>query len=266
MRFACFVDYSNLLGSLKRLNLRVNDYQSFFQYVLKEGYKVVLTSYLNHAPQPEAYISRVYWYAVGKLDGYDFNGSHTRGVLERIFNSNNELKNAYKSIVGPQNPGISPTELQQRAFTAFYSDRQAWYMERKERIEGFCGFYDKVRRESDFIDINDIGHWKLDFVSKEVDEKGVDTALAVDSVTMLDTYDVALIVSGDADMIPSINYLKRQGKHVGVVTFINGYPPEASGRQQSQRLSKAADFDVPIYEMDLSRLGCAEVFQGGGAI
>lgn len=108
MRFACFVDYSNLLGSLKRLNLRVNDYQSFFQYVLKEGYKVALTSYLNHAPQPEAYISRVYWYAVGKLDCYDFNSSHTRGVLERIFNSNKELNNATRVSLALKIQGYLP--------------------------------------------------------------------------------------------------------------------------------------------------------------
>lgn len=254
MRFACFVDYSNLIGSLSKLGLRINDWQTFFQHIGKAGYRETFSSYLNSVPHTSAYLSRVYWYVVSTLDRYDFATEHTKNVLTRIFESNREVQSYYKNAVGRDQPTVPPAELHARAFDKFYSDREAWYQDRKSRIEGFCGFYDKVRRGSDFIDINEVGHWKLDFISKQVEEKGLDTALAVDSVTMIDTYDVALIVSGDADMIPAIHYLKRKGKHVGVVTFIKGYPPEASGQQQSQRLSRAADFDVKIYEMDLTRL------------
>jgi uncharacterized LabA/DUF88 family protein len=259
MRYACFVDCSNLIGSLNKINLRINDYQCFFRFIVEESYKQVLTAYLNRSPEPEALLSRVYWYAVGHLDQYDFSDPQMKSFFQKIFNDSGEVKRSFMSDVGKSTTGLSPTD---RAFESFYEDRKNWYASREKKVEGFCGFYDKVRRESDFIDINDNGHWKLNFIAKDVDEKGIDTSLAVDSVIMIDTYDVALIVSGDADMIPSINYLKRQGKYVGVVSFIKGHPPERKGRQQSTRLSKVADFDVPIYETDLMRLGCAEVFSG----
>jgi uncharacterized LabA/DUF88 family protein len=84
-------------------------------------------------------------------------------------------------------------------------------------------------------------------------EKGLDTRLAVDMVTQVNNYDVAILVSGDADAIPSLNHIKREGKQVCVIEFIKGYPPEAKGRQSSSRLKVAADFVTQIYEMDLVR-------------
>ena len=84
-------------------------------------------------------------------------------------------------------------------------------------------------------------------------EKGLDTRLAVDMVTQIQHYDVAVLVSGDADAIPSLNHIKREGKQVCVIEFIKGYPPEFRGRQSSSRLKVAADFVAQIYEMDLVR-------------
>jgi uncharacterized LabA/DUF88 family protein len=60
-----------------------------------------------------------------------------------------------------------------------------------------------------------------------------------------------MLLSGDADNIPSVNYLKRSGKQVGVFDLIKGHPPEKKGRQFSSNLQGAVDFVVPIYETDL---------------
>ena len=93
--------------------------------------------------------------------------------------------------------------------------------------------------------------WKVDFLHRTVTEKGLDASLAVDMVALADNYDVALVLSGDADSIPSINYIKTRDKHVGVVEFVSGYPPEKKGKSFSSRLGLAADFVVRIYEMSL---------------
>jgi uncharacterized LabA/DUF88 family protein len=102
------------------------------------------------------------------------------------------------------------------------------------------------------------GHWKVDLLKRAVFEKGLDTRLAVDMVTMVKNYDVALLVSGDADNIPSMDYVKARGKHVGVVEFLGGYPPEKKGGSFSSRLKLTADFIVQIYEMDLITKGMAK--------
>lgn len=47
-------------------------------------------------------------------------------------------------------------------------------------------------------------------------EKGVDVQLAVDLVSMglKDRYDVAILISGDADFAPAVQIVKDEGKHV----------------------------------------------------
>ena len=76
------------------------------------------------------------------------------------------------------------------------------------------------------------GHWKVNFLHKWVEEKGLDTSLAVDMVALQDNYDVAVVMSGDADNIPSIRHMKGRGTHIAAVEFVNGSPPEsdAAGR------------------------------------
>jgi len=76
-------------------------------------------------------------------------------------------------------------------------------------------------------------------------EKGVDVQLSVDMVKLAvaNTYDVAVIVSGDGDFAAAIEFVKQQGKHaeLGRVT---GAPCE--------RLRDVCDVEVPI---DAAMLG-----------
>ena len=65
------------------------------------------------------------------------------------------------------------------------------------------------------------------------------------------SYDVAVVVSGDADSIPSIDLMKRRGKHVGAVEFVRGYPPERKGEGFSSKIKLSADFVARVYEMEL---------------
>ena len=90
-----------------------------------------------------------------------------------------------------------------------------------------------------------------------MEEKGLDTSLAVDMVALQENYDVAVVVSGDADSIPSIRHLKSRNKHIADVEFISGSPPETKGRTFSSRLKEHADFVIRIYETELVRLKLA---------
>jgi|GEM_PF-792193 len=56
----------------------------------------------------------------------------------------------------------------------------------------------------------------LQFSSNRVVQKGVDVQLAVDLVTnaYLNTYDIAVVFSGDVDLLESIKTVKNLGKHV----------------------------------------------------
>ena len=76
-------------------------------------------------------------------------------------------------------------------------------------------------------------------------------------VALQDTYDIALLISGDADGIPGINYVKSRSKHVGVAEFRRGSPADFPAKGTSSRLKIAADFVVQVYEADLIRRNLA---------
>ena len=59
-----------------------------------------------------------------------------------------------------------------------------------------------------------------------------DVGLAIDAIQMAPKLDAVVLVSGDGDFVPLVEYLKSQGCQVEVASF---------GRSTSQRLIEAAD-------------------------
>lgn len=66
-----------------------------------------------------------------------------------------------------------------------------------------------------------------------------DVGLAIDAVRTADIVDTIVVVSGDGDFIPLLDYLKGRGRRVEVVAF---------GRTTSQKLKEAADDFIDIEE------------------
>ncbi len=66
-----------------------------------------------------------------------------------------------------------------------------------------------------------------------------DVGMSVDAVKMLATLDVIVIISGDGDFAPLVEYLKNQGRQVEAIAF---------GRSASSELKKAADDFVDLDE------------------
>jgi uncharacterized LabA/DUF88 family protein len=252
IRFAIFVDGSNLFGSLKRLNLQVTDYGEFFTHVLKSSFEEWKLSIFSGSVNG-ARLSRVLWYEVGSMDDWDLTSPKAQAQLKEWFDSDSGLKKIYMPIAAEKLAGATKEKIAPEAWSICFEEVKAWYTSKQNQLDGMKKFHFGVSASSDFIDIIESGHWKIDLLSRSMAEKGIDTSLAVDMVTLADTYDVALVVSGDADSIPSIQHVKRAGKHVGVVELIKGHPPEKKGRQFSSKLKIAADFVARIYETDLLR-------------
>lgn len=201
---------------------------------------------------------RVYWYEVGSMDTWDLASDTAQQSLKEAFGRDSELKKSHMALAGQEHPALKQGELYEKAWELCLSKIRDWYDQRKLTLDRIRRFHHGVQSQTDFIEIIECGHWRIDMLNRQVDEKGLDTGLAVDMVTQIRNYDVAILVSGDADAIPSLNYVKRAGKHVGVVEFIKGYPPEDKGRQSSARLKVVADFVPQIYEMDLVRTGIGQ--------
>jgi uncharacterized LabA/DUF88 family protein len=255
-RIMIFVDGSNVVGVLRRMTLRVDNYEAFYRHILQQATDVWWTCTVGTA-KPLARLVRVLWYAVGDLDHWDLNDARVQATLREAFDKDREMRSSFMALAGQKLQGASQSEVAKEAWAMCFQAIREWYEKRCDLVDGFRRFYHSIRSTTDFIDVIECAHWKLDVLRRETAEKGLDTRLAVDMVTLVDSYDVAILLSGDADNIPSLDYVKARGKQVGVVEFLGGYPPEKKSAHASSRLKVAADFVVPIYEMDLVQKGLA---------
>jgi uncharacterized LabA/DUF88 family protein len=206
-----------------------------------------------------AQLRRVYWYGVGSMDEWICRSAVAAG-LRAAFVRDAEIRALWMTRASMNNPSLPETELEEAAWNACAADFRDWYAAKGRALEGMRRFYAGVRASSDLIDIREAGHWKVNFLHRLVEEKGLDTTLAVDMVALQDNYDVALVVSGDADAIPSMRHLKERGKHIARWS-------SSAGRARCARpglllaLRLHADFVVRIHEQDLLHPGPPQ--QGG---
>ena len=259
-RFMIFVDGSNLFGVGKHLNVEFKDYERLFSYLFEAGFKDWSVSF--HGAPPTAQLVRTYWYVVGSIDEWDLTDPKAQAHLRRQFEEDREirplwLRTAGQSLAEKGKPHDNHA-VAEEAWSLCFRDFEDWYNKKLQILDGMSRFHYAVEASTDFIEVRRVGHWKVNFLHKTLEEKGVDTSFAVDMATMSSSYDVALLISGDADGIPSVKYVKNAGKQVGAVEFLKGYPPEDRGKNLSSKLKTAADFVSPIYESEMVRDGVAQ--------
>jgi uncharacterized LabA/DUF88 family protein len=252
-RFVTFVDGSNLDGVLKHLHLRVDNYGAFYRRVFEEAVQQWGRTFADGSPWPASQHTRIYWYVVGKMGEWDLSDPRAEDRLRNRFEANPRYRETYLAEVARRFPDLAPEHRIGEAWNLCFTEARDWYENKRRALERKKRFYHGVQAATDFVEIRQEGHWKVDLLSRSLDEKGLDTSLAVDMVALQDSYDIALLISGDADGIPSINYVKGRAKHVGVVEFRRGSAAESQPKGASSRLKIAADFVVQVYETELIR-------------
>jgi uncharacterized LabA/DUF88 family protein len=210
------------------MNIRVDDYQRFYRFIFNAAVELWRNT-LSSGPSALAQLLRVNWYEVGAVDEWDLADAKAQATLREIFDRDLELKRAYMALAGQMLPGRAQAEVAMEAWKMCFDEFRRWYEQRLDLVEGFRRFHHAVRSSTDFIDVIECGHWKVDLLHRTVLEKGLDTRLAVDMVTTCDTYDVAVLLSGDADnidLIHSIGLTETRTKcglivnHSQIVSFI----------------------------------------------
>jgi uncharacterized LabA/DUF88 family protein len=259
IKFVTFVDGSNLDGTLKHLDLRVDDYGHFYRYIFEQAVGCWGRSFANGANWPTAQHSRINWYVVGRMDEWDLSDPRVQDRLRSRFEMNPQLMESY---IRGMDLEIPPEQRLTEAWNACFAETCQWYEYKQKGLDKKKRFYHGVQAATDFVEIHQHGHWKMDLLYRTISEKGLDTSLAVDMVALQETYDVALLISGDADGIPGINYVKSRSKHVGVVEFRKGSAQGSYAKGTSSRLKNAADFVVQIYQADLLRMNISYRAEG----
>jgi uncharacterized LabA/DUF88 family protein len=196
------------------------------------------------------------------MDDWDLADAKAQATLKDRFDRAKEYKAPFLADAGRKLPGEDQTKIHTEAWSMCFAAFQEWYTRKTEILDGMKRFYHGVRSSTDFIDIIECGHWKVDFFNQSVSEKGLDARLAVDMVALMASYDVAIVLSGDADSIPSIDHIKLHDKQVATVEFVGGHPPEKKGRGFSSRLKLSADLVLRVYETELVNSGAARKASG----
>lgn len=82
-------------------------------------------------------------------------------------------------------------------------------------------------------------------------EKGVDIALAIGMVEFMDDYDIAVLVSRDADFEPVVEHVQKRGKRVANVSFLKEDQSELPG--SAVPLVDRVDGSIQISYADMKR-------------
>ena len=210
LRFVTFVDGSNLDGVLKHLNLRVDDYGAFYRHVFEQsvhywGRTFAEGSPLAHRPALADLLVR------RRQDGrVGPERPQGRGpAAEPVRDEPAAPRQPTSRTSAGGMPDLPADRRIEEAWNLCFTETREWYESKRRALERKKRFYHGVQAATDFVEIRQEGHWKVDLLHHTVNEKGLDTSLAVDMVALQDTYDIALLISGDADGIPG--HQLRQG-------------------------------------------------------
>lgn len=126
-----------------------------------------------------------------------------------------------------------------------------WYETESLRLQKLHDeVHSRIAIENDLVDYRYSGVLRVNpYTQERMGEKGVDVGLAVDLVTQVDSYDVAVLVSGDYDFAEAIRYVKHAGKQVHLLTIEPGAPTELRG--QAWGLRVLVDLVTPVFESEL---------------
>lgn len=158
---------------------------------------------------------------------------------------------AIKSILA-KNIGNLPDltgEIIERLAHEWYDNERSNFYNCKDKV------YDPIQLQCDFLEFKYCGQYDIKpyepyRLTKDCDgsyfyqgtrrgEKGVDVGIAVDMVAKMPNYDVAILVSGDADFFPVARYIKDNLRQVYQFSIASGIPPKI--RYLSPALKGIAD-------------------------
>lgn len=192
-------------------------------------------------------LSRVYWYVTREIDFWPYRIPHDwqekRNFLERnrIIARLNEQGFDFSN--GREGLRQAEGELRNRRQTI------------QRRADGWHKIQAAIERQYDQIQFQRVGSIRYDLVQRSFgNEKGVDTQLATDMIALSNNYDVALLVSGDADYIPPVSAVKNLGKLVYSVSFLTADGTKLPGG--AWRLERSVDGQIELpFEQVSERLG-----------
>ena len=252
LRTAIFVDGANFRANLRDFSFTSANPNDERAYQLEERhfdwksfYRGVLAKF-DEATGWEHRLIRVHWYSAASISPWPSSERQRMDLAQRVVNRHPEIG------------GLTPEAVIDLAYRWYRQERN--YFERlREEV------FEDIQRRTDFLEFRYVGQYQvhplrehriqrredgeISYLGVQVGEKGVDTGIAVDMIAKMPNYDAAVLVSGDADFLPVVGYLKDNLKYVYQFSVAKGVPP--SIRYLSPYLRGKADCFASYDEVEL---------------
>ena len=198
---------------------------------------------------------RTYWYVIKMLDFFPYNLPNPKTVtthakeLARL----NTILSKYKPYQEELDELEEPDKTSR--MVVMLEELCEYHNEMIKRFDGWTAIQDGISSEHKGIEFRRAGAMICNlFEHKLGTEKAVDVKLASDMITLKDIYDVAIIVSGDQDYVPSVEVIKDAGKQVVNVAFLTRRGDLLPGG--ARRLNQITDWHCDIrFDIFQSYLG-----------
>lgn len=262
LRTAIFVDGANFRANLRDFSFTSVPPTDNRRYKLEERhfdwkgfYRGVLDKFDQETGWQHQLI-RVHWYSSASISPWISSEQQRLRLAQRVVD---------------QHPEIG--ELTTQKVIALAYD---WYTKERNYFERLReDVFENIQRQTDFLEFKYVGQYQvhpfrpyriqqskdgsISYLGFQRGEKGVDTGIAVDMIAKMPHYDTAILVSGDADFLPVVGYLKDHLKYVYQFSVAKGVPP--SIRYLSPYLKGKVDCFASYDEVEL--LGQHLIRSGG---
>lgn len=228
LKTAIFVDGANFRANLRDFSFTSANPMDERTYQLEERhfdwgkfYGGVLAKF-DQATRWEHQLIRVHWYSAASISPWPSSEQQQLDWAQRVVNRHPEIK------------GLTPKTVIELA-QKWYRGERSYFERLREHV------FEDIQRRTDFLEFRYVGQYQvhplreyrieqredgeITYLGVQVGEKGVDTGIAVDMIAKMSNYDVAILVSGDADFLPVVGYLKDNLKYVYQFSVARGVPP-----------------------------------------
>jgi len=226
LRSVIFIDGRNLKYNLEQFKYQSDKTEFKRPYVLdekhfhwKEFFEGVLCKFDESTKESHKHrLLRAYWYNAESIRPFEVSEKAIHYIL-----------NKYKY------DGLNK-ELITSLAKEWYERERDYFVQAKSKI------YEGIQRKVDFLEFRYTGEYvvqsfnvykffqkddgTLVYLGTKKGEKGVDVGIAVDMIDKMPNYDVAILVSGDADFRPVVQFVKDGLKCVYQFSIAQGIPPE----------------------------------------
>ena len=250
LKTVIFIDGQNFKKDLQKFRFKASghnlpEYRLDEKHFLWEDFFHQAITTISARTRTPHRLIRVYWY-----------NTQATTPLHRHDRAIREILDQYRD----QFPELTPSMIESFA--------QRWHQHQRELLSRAKEeVYDDIQKRTNFLEFKYVGQLVLrPYKVKELvrdkeregtflyqgtveGEKGVDIGITIDMISKMDHYDAAVLISGDTDFIPLIQFLKDSLKSVYSLSLSRG----EKGQVQlfSPQIKNAVDYFLIISEHEM---------------